>query len=94
MPEKTRRVRMAELLSMGPMSLSALAREFEISEREVIEELRHIQRSKKFGKLMVQPARCLKCGFVFRAELRRPKRCPKCHSTWIEEPRFVIERNG
>ncbi|RLF80089.1 transcriptional regulator, partial [Thermococci archaeon] len=41
--------------------------------------------------LLIQPAQCKKCGFIFKPEIRIPGRCPKCKSEWIEEPRFKIE---
>ena len=89
---QTRRERIAKLISESPLSPREIAKIMEISEKSVIEDLKHIAKSKKFGTLMIQPARCLKCGYIFPAEIKVPKRCPKCKSMWIEEPRFRIEK--
>ncbi len=89
---KTRRERIAELIATDSLSPREIAKILEISEKTVLEDLKHIAKSRKFGVLMIQPARCLKCGYVFRAEIKVPKRCPKCKSMWIEEPRFKIEK--
>ena len=41
----------------------------------------------------IVPARCRNCGFEFAEhKLRRPGKCPACHSTWLTEPRVSIER--
>nr|AAZ32462.1 predicted transcriptional regulator containing an HTH domain fused to a Zn ribbon [uncultured euryarchaeote Alv-FOS1] len=87
---KTRRARIAELIAAGPSTPSGIARALDLNVKVVLDDLKHISRSKKYGKLMVQPARCLKCGYVFRAEIKVPKKCPSCHSSWIEEPRFSL----
>ncbi|NPA75488.1 MAG: transcriptional regulator [Euryarchaeota archaeon] len=73
-----------------PSTPSEIARTLDLSVKVVIEDLKHISRSKKYGKLVVQPARCLKCGYTFKAEIKVPKKCPSCRSTWIEEPRFLL----
>jgi predicted Zn-ribbon and HTH transcriptional regulator len=42
-------------------------------------------------RLLVEPAACQKCGFEFtKGKLLKPGRCPKCKSTWIDEPRVGI----
>ncbi len=59
----------------------------------ILEDLKAIQKIvKREGKvLMIKPAVCRKCGFVFKPEIKIPGRCPRCHSEWIEEPRFIIK---
>jgi hypothetical protein len=44
-------------------------------------------------QLLVMPAECKKCGFVFakREKLKRPGKCPVCRGESIREPRFTIE---
>ncbi len=87
---KTRRERITEIIEDNDLSPSEIAKIMEISVRDVLEDLKHIANSQKYGKLMVMPARCKKCGYQFRADIKFPKKCPKCHSTWIEEPKFKI----
>ena len=62
------------------------------SRKVILEDLRIIAGIvKREGKvLLIQPAQCKKCGFVFKPEIKIPGRCPKCRSEWIEEPRFKI----
>jgi len=71
--------------------LSVLVR---ISEKEVYEHLEHIRMSMGRGEheLVVTPARCRKCGFVFRKRdrLNKPGKCPVCRNETIEEPFFSI----
>jgi len=85
-------------LLQGPSSardLSAVAR---IPEREVCDHLKHIQKSiSSSGRhLVIMPAECKKCGFVFtkRGKLKRPGKCPVCKGESIREPLFSIEEKG
>ena len=92
----TRRQRIISLLEERDYSPSELALALELrgrgSKRLILEELRAIQRIvKREGKvLLIKPAECRKCGFVFKPEINIPSRCPRCKSEWIEEPRFKI----
>jgi predicted Zn-ribbon and HTH transcriptional regulator len=65
-----------------------------VTEKEVHGHLEHIQRSlnKSGQKLVITPAECKQCGFVFRKRerLKRPGRCPACRSESITEPLFSI----
>jgi len=94
----TRRQRIISLLEERDYSPSELALALDLrgkgSKRLIIEELKAIQRIlKREGKvLLIKPAQCRKCGFVFRPEINVPSRCPRCKSEWIEEPRFMIEK--
>jgi predicted Zn-ribbon and HTH transcriptional regulator len=92
---ETVRKQLVTVLGYGePLSARELSTEVRVREREVFNHLVHIQKSlEKSGRsLVVAPARCLKCGFVFakRERLTRPGRCPSCRGTHIEEPRFSI----
>jgi predicted Zn-ribbon and HTH transcriptional regulator len=64
------------------------------SEKEVYAHLEHIQRtmSKKELRLSITPAQCRKCGFEFkkREKLKKPGKCPLCHSESIQAPLFSI----
>jgi transcriptional regulator len=66
-----------------------------IREKDVAAHLSHLDRSLKNSqsKLVVDPAACVACGFVFkkRDRLTRPARCPVCDSERIAPPRFKIE---
>jgi transcriptional regulator len=60
-----------------------------ITEKEVYEHLPHVERSAGPGvNLIIDPARCLKCGFVFikRKRFTSPGRCPVCRSESISQP--------
>jgi len=73
-----------------------LSAEVSIREREVAAHLEHLARSlpREGARLVVEPARCVACGFAFTKRDRRaaPGRCPKCRSERIEPPRFRVER--
>ncbi len=62
---------------------------------EVYRHIEHIAKSikrKTNGKIEIamQPPRCRKCGYLFTdlKKPRKPSRCPKCKSEWIEPPAF------
>jgi predicted Zn-ribbon and HTH transcriptional regulator len=65
-----------------------------ISEKEVYGHLSHIARSvaSRDKKIVITPASCLACGFVFenRKRFTRPGRCPQCKKSHIQSPRFRI----
>jgi predicted Zn-ribbon and HTH transcriptional regulator len=67
-----------------------------IPEKDVAEHLAHLEKSLKAsgGRLVVLPAECLACGFIFRERKRftRPGACPECRATRIDPPAFRAER--
>ncbi len=93
---ETRREKIIRLLteSKEPLTLDEIAAMVgEEDRRKVIEDLEHIAKTvRKEGKqLLMEPARCNKCGYVFKsARARPPSRCPRCKSEWIQPPRFTI----
>jgi len=93
---ETRREKIIRLLteSKEPLTLDEIAAMVgEEDRRKVIEDLEHIAKTvRKEGKrLLMEPARCNKCGYVFKsARVRPPSRCPRCKSEWIQPPRFTI----
>jgi transcriptional regulator len=95
MEMKTIRQQLMEALSGMAMTAIDLSQEVGISEKEVYAHLPHIARSaiSQGKKLVMEPPRCLKCGFVFEGRKRftRPGRCPKCRETHIESPTYRIE---
>ncbi len=81
-------------LSEGPSSARDLSALVSIPEREVPGHLEHIQKTiASSGRhLVVMPAKCKKCGFVFakRGKFTRPGKCPVCKGESIREPLFSI----
>ncbi|NJE42393.1 transcriptional regulator [Thermococcus sp. GR6] len=92
----TRRQRIIKLLEERDYSPGELAVALELrgrgAKKVILEDLKAIQKTlKREGKvLLIKPAECRKCGFIFRPEINIPSRCPKCKSEWVEEPRFKI----
>ncbi|WP_461864820.1 transcriptional regulator [Thermococcus sp.] len=94
----TRRQKIINLLEERDYSISELAVMLEMrgkgSKKIIVDDLKAIAKTlKREGKvLLVQPAVCRKCGFVFSPDIHVPSKCPKCKSSWIEEPRFKISQ--
>jgi hypothetical protein len=83
------------VLAAEPRTASSLARELGLDRRAVEEDLRHLVRSARAAghKVIVEPARCKACGFLFGDEkLSKPGKCPQCRSTWLFEPLLRIEK--
>jgi hypothetical protein len=75
------------------LPLSEIARIERTRPQDLEDDLEHLAKTAKRegARLVVEPARCRKCGFGFsKGKLVKPGRCPKCRSTWIEEPRVGI----
>lgn len=96
-PERkgTIRQEIITLLEESPfLTAKDISAEIRIPEKEVYGHLEHIQKSlSKTGQhLIIKPAACLKCGFVFtkRDRLKTPGRCPVCHEEHIQETFFSI----
>jgi len=92
---QTVRQKIIELLSEGQMDAGELSRALSIREKEVYEHLAHIARSLEVkGKaLLIQPSRCLSCGYVFKDRKRftRPGRCPRCRRSHLQNPFYYIK---
>jgi predicted Zn-ribbon and HTH transcriptional regulator len=95
---ETVRREIREALREGACSARDLSAAVSISVREVSSHLEHIQRSlaSTGQRLVVIPAACKKCGFVFakREKLKRPTKCPVCKGESIQEPLFEIQDKG
>ena len=81
------------LLQGQDLSARELSEIVGIREKEVYDHLTHITRSAAVkGKLIVQPASCRHCGFVFkkRDRLTPPGKCFLCRNEAITPPRFAI----
>lgn len=94
----TIRQHMAARLATGWASAKELSALLHIGEKEVYDHLGHIEKSapRSGGMLVVQPAVCRDCGFVFkkRGRLTKPGSCPLCRGTFVEEPLFRLEHRG
>ncbi|MEJ2220695.1 MAG: ArsR family transcriptional regulator [Desulfobacterales bacterium] len=90
----TIRQKIISLLIKEEMSAREISGAVGISEKEVSEHLAHIARSvaSRDKNLMITPANCLACGYVFEGRRRftRPGRCPQCKKSHIQSPRFHI----
>jgi len=92
---KTLRKEMILLLSNKELSARDISSAVGIGEKEVYTHLNPISRSIKHQgkKLIITPAECLGCGFVFekRKRFTRPSRCPICKSEHIRNPMYRID---
>ncbi|MFO7835825.1 MAG: transcriptional regulator [Candidatus Thorarchaeota archaeon] len=93
----TRRQRIAGLLEEidQPLTASDIRDILELeSLSRIYEDLTHIAKSvQNEGKeLLMRPASCSDCGFVFRSRRRpdTPSKCPECNSEWIRMPAYTI----
>jgi transcriptional regulator len=86
------------LLNEETVSALDISREVKIAERDVYGHLEHIRRTlRTTGKrLLLVPAECRECGFVFhkRTRLTKPGKCPACHSSHISDPLYSIDGDG
>ncbi|MFQ5833209.1 MAG: transcriptional regulator [Candidatus Thorarchaeota archaeon] len=78
-----------------PMTAQEICNILGIKNRALVyEDIEHISLSvRNRGKqLMIQPASCGKCGYVFteRRKIKKPSKCPKCRSQWILQPAYLI----
>jgi predicted Zn-ribbon and HTH transcriptional regulator len=92
-PERTRTDREAlrEALGAGvPLTVRELSKLAGLSEDQVVQHLEHLTKSIKAegGKLVVEPAECLGCGYVFEGRTRftKPGKCPECKETRVAPP--------
>ncbi len=94
----TIRQEIVSLLEGNTLSSREISANIGISEKDVYEHLEHIQRTinKKEHNLIVTPAVCKKCGFVFkkRERLKKPSKCPVCRNEIIGEPLFSVRKTG
>lgn len=93
--DETLRKGIISLLESEPVTALDISERVGISQREVPAHLEHIRHSlhRQGRSLVILPAECRSCGFVFakRERLKRPGRCPVCRNQSISEPRFRID---
>lgn len=86
-----------ELLRRYEVTALEISEEVGIPVRDVYGHLHHIQQSlhREADSLIVQPAECRGCGFVFvkRDRLKRPGRCPVCRGESISQPRYLVAQS-
>jgi predicted Zn-ribbon and HTH transcriptional regulator len=91
---QTVRQMMIEILRNGPVSAKDISALVGVSEKDIFPHLEHIRKSLHHGphRLLMEPARCNSCGFVFhkRERFSKPGRCPACSRSFIDEPCFMI----
>jgi transcriptional regulator len=94
---ETLRQRIVVLLKHEPMKGTDISAELRMREKDVYEHLEHIRKTMNKGdyRLVVTPARCDRCGFVFRkrGRLKRPGKCPICRNESVREPVFSVEKS-
>lgn len=77
--------------ALSAMEISGMV---SIPEKTVCDHISHIQKTvnKTGRRLVVTPAECKQCGFVFkkREKLKKPGKCPVCRAETIKEPLFSI----
>ena len=96
--DRTPRQRIADLLTLSPMTTQQIAAVVKMSERQIEEHLGHIVKTvarDRSLRFVLHPSECKECDFVFRDRnrLTRPSRCPRCRSEAITDPRYSIERH-
>jgi hypothetical protein len=89
---ETIRKQIQALITSSPSTLRDISQELRISEKEALDHLEHINKSKSAGKMTIDPAVCSLCGFVFkqRQRLGKPGRCPECKGGSISPPRYSL----
>jgi predicted Zn-ribbon and HTH transcriptional regulator len=86
---------LADFLLDAPMTVAELARLAQVPLRDVVADLRHLDKSLRHGdrRLVVHPAACRKCDFTFGPDkLTRPGKCPECRGTWITDPKVEVRK--
>jgi len=82
------------LLQDYTISAKEISGFLKIPEKDVYDHLGHIRKTTNKGgyHLVVSPAKCAKCSFVFRkrGRLAKPGKCPICHGSQIISPLFSI----
>lgn len=83
-----------KLLTREAQTLSELSTAVGRPESEIVDHLRHLERSLKREDQTIEgsPAACLGCGFSFdeRRRFKRPGKCPSCRGTRLSYPSFFI----
>jgi predicted Zn-ribbon and HTH transcriptional regulator len=96
-PERgtTARAALLDALLGGALTAREISARAGMREKDVPEHLEHLERSlrREGRRLIVTPARCLACSFVFKSRSRftTPGSCPECRSERVAPPAFRVE---
>jgi hypothetical protein len=94
--QETIRHAIMTILLEGPISAREISAAVCLPEKEVSSHLEHIRRSlhATTSALVVEPAECRHCGFIFakRERMSSPGKCPVCRHEAICDPLFSIRR--
>lgn len=84
----TIRQEVLQLLEYDELTVGELSKKIGKSEKELYDHLEHLV---GFKSLVIIPAECLKCGYVFekREKVKKPGKCPQCKNTYIKQPMFT-----
>ncbi|MCG8673600.1 MAG: hypothetical protein MI867_29700 [Pseudomonadales bacterium] len=86
---ETIRKEIIDLLKGPKQTIGSLSKHVRKQEKEIAEHLKHICKSEN---VIIEPAECIKCGYVFedRVKIKKPSKCPICKGTYIDDPMFSI----
>jgi hypothetical protein len=93
----TRRQKLLDLLEHESRTFDGLAAELRTSTKVLETDLRSLERSLKAKgrRIVVEPAICIDCGFVFRGRdskrFHDPSKCPRCRGTHLQPGRLSIK---
>ncbi len=91
---ETARRQILALLSERPRTAKEVSADVRIPEKEVVGHLEHLRKSlrREGRRVVVTPAECHACGFVFRKRERfeKPGRCPVCRGESVSEPLYFV----
>ena len=89
----TRRQEIIEILSKEEKTAQELVNFFQLELKFILEDLEHVKKSVRPRRLILKPAFCKACGFVFkeRSRVSKPSKCPRCKKEWIQAALFGIE---
>jgi len=99
---ETIRMRILEVLrsSKEPLTAQEIAAKLGLepkAEKEIYKHITHLaksvwRRTKGRERIVMIPPSCRNCGYVFKKleKPRRPSKCPRCKSSRIEPPRFIL----
>lgn len=93
---ETVRQAMIVLLREETMSAKEISAMVGIPEKEVYNHLEQINSNRREHRLLLTPASCRDCGFVFgkRDRLTKPGKCPVCRGESIDPPLFSMAGKG
>ncbi|MGA1845673.1 transcriptional regulator [Deferribacter abyssi] len=88
----TVRQEIISILTSGYFTAKELSKTLSLSEKEIIEHLKEINKS--HFRIEIRNSQCKKCGFKFTnlKHFKKLSKCPSCKSTFISEPEFTVRK--